>query len=44
MLNNKQQAFVEHAYSMFNKAELTVSELKEANIKFVCKYAPQWLI
>ena len=44
MLNNKQQAFVEHAYSMFNKAELTVSELKEANIKFGCKYAPQWLI
>ena len=44
MLNNKQQAFVEHAHGMFNKAELTVSELKEANAKFGCKYAPQWLI
>ena len=44
MLNNKQQAFVEHAHGMFNKDELTVSELKEANAKFGCKYAPQWLI
>ena len=24
--------------------ELTVAQLKEANKKFGCKYAPQWLI
>ena len=44
MLNLKQKDFVEHAYGMFGKAELTVSELKQANKKFGCKYAPQWLI
>ena len=44
MLNNKQQDFIKHAYDMFGKAELTVSELKKANEKFGCKYAPQWLI
>ena len=44
MLNAKQTQFVEHAYSMFNKKELTVEQLKKANKKFGCKYAPQWLI
>jgi len=44
MLNTKQTQFVEHAYAMFNKKELTVEELKKANKKFGCKYAPQWLI
>ena len=44
MLNAKQTQFVEHAYSMFNKKELSVDELKKANKKFGCKYAPQWLI
>ena len=44
MLNVKQQDFVKHAFKMFNKAELTVDELKQANKKFGCKYAPQWLI
>ena len=44
MLNVKQQDFVKHAFSMFNKAELTVDQLKQANKKFGCKYAPQWLI
>ena len=44
MLNTKQTQFIEHAYSMFNKKELTVDQLKKANAKFGCKYAPQWLI
>ena len=44
MLNTKQQEFVNHAKDMFGKTTLSVSELKEANAKFGCKYAPQWLI
>ena len=44
MLNAKQQDFVKHAMEKFGKTELTVGELKEANKKFGCKYAPQWLI
>ena len=44
MLNSKQQEFVKHALEKFGKSQLTVSELKEANKKFGCKYAPQWLI
>ena len=44
MLNAKQKEFVDYAFSKFNKKELTVQELKEANKKFGCKYAPQWLI
>ncbi len=44
MLSLKQKQFVSHAYKLFNKDNLTVSELKEANKKFGCKYAPQWLI
>ena len=44
MLNTKQQEFVKHAYEKFGKAQLSVDELKQANKKFGCKYAPQWLI
>ena len=44
MLNTKQQEFVDHAVKKFGTNELTVSQLKEANKKFGCKYAPQWLI
>ena len=44
MLNLKQKQFVSHAYDLFKKSNLTVGELKEANKKFGCKYAPQWLI
>ena len=44
MLNTKQQEFVDHAVAKFGTNELTVSQLKEANKKFGCKYAPQWLI
>jgi len=44
MLNQKQQEFVDHASTMFGKTTLSVSELKQANKKFGCKYAPQWLI
>ena len=44
MLNAKQQEYVDHAKKMFGKSTLTVAELKKANIKFGCKYAPQWLI
>ena len=44
MLSLKQKQFVSHAYKLFNKDNLTVSELKEANKKFGCKYAPQSLI
>jgi len=44
MLNAKQQEYVDHAKKMFGKSTLTVAELKKANKKFGCKYAPQWLI
>jgi len=44
MLNTKQQEFVDYAVKKFGTNELTVSELKEANKHFGCKYAPQWLI
>ena len=44
MLNTKQQEFVKHAYEKFGKSQLSVDELKQANKKFGCKYAPQWLI
>ena len=44
MLNAKQQEYVDHAKKMFGKTTLTVAELKKANSKFGCKYAPQWLI
>ena len=44
MLNVKQQEYVDHAKKMFGKTTLTVAELKKANSKFGCKYAPQWLI
>ena len=44
MLNNKQREFVKYAYSLFNKDVLTKKELIQANKKFGCKYAPQWLI
>ena len=44
MLNTKQQEFVDYAITKFGKDELTTAQLKEANKKFGCKYAPQWLI
>jgi len=44
MLNAKQQEYVNHAKKMFGKSTLSVVELKKANAKFGCKYAPQWLI
>jgi hypothetical protein len=44
MLNTKQQEFVDYATKKFGTNELSVSELKEANKHFGCKYAPQWLI
>ena len=44
MINTKQQEFVDHAIKKFGSNELTTSQLKEANAKFGCKYAPQWLI
>jgi len=44
MLNQKQQEFVDYAKKKFGTNKLTVSELKEANKHFGCKYAPQWLI
>ena len=44
LLNAKQQEYVDHAKKMFGKSTLTVDELKKANKKFGCKYAPQWLI
>jgi len=44
MLNEKQKEFVDYAISKFGKDELTTAQLKEANQKFGCKYAPQWLI
>ena len=44
MLNVKQKEFVDYAVSKFGTNELTVIQLKEANEKFGCKYAPQWLI
>ena len=44
MLNTKQKEFTDYAFNKFGKTQLTVDELKEANKKFGCKYAPQWLI
>ena len=44
MLNTKQQEYVDHAKKMWGKTTLTVDELRRANNKFGCKYAPQWLI
>jgi MoxR-like ATPase len=44
MLNTKQKEFIDYAISKFGKDELTTAQLKEANKKFGCKYAPQWLI
>jgi len=44
MLNTKQKEFVDYAVKKFGTNELSVSELKEANKHFGCKYAPQWLI
>ena len=44
MLNNKQREYVKYAYGIFNKDILTKKELIQANKKFGCKYAPQWLI
>jgi hypothetical protein len=44
MLNSKQREFVKYAYGLFNKDVLTKKELIQANKKFGCKYAPQWLI
>ena len=44
MLNAKQQEYVDHAKKLFGKSTLSVAELKKANKKFGCKYAPQWLI
>ena len=44
MLNTKQKEFVDHASKKFGTNKLTVSQLKEANKHFGCKYAPQWLI
>jgi len=44
MLNTKQKEFVDYAVQKFGTNELTVTQLKEANSKFGCKYAPQWLI
>ena len=44
MLNTKQKEFVDHASKKFGTNTLTVSQLKEANKHFGCKYAPQWLI
>src|SRR6056300_976788 len=44
MLNAKQKEFVDYAVQKYGTNELTVSQLKEANKKFGCKYAPQWLI
>ena len=44
MLNTKQKEFVDYASKKFGSNTLTVSQLKEANKHFGCKYAPQWLI
>ena len=44
MLNAKQKEFVDYAVQKFGTDELSVAQLKEANKKFGCKYAPQWLI
>ena len=43
-LNSKQQQFVDYAIEKFGKSTLSMTELKEANAHFGCKYAPQWLI
>ena len=37
MLNTKQQEFVDYAVQKFGTAELTVTELKEANAHFGCR-------
>ena len=42
-LNEKQKDFVQSAFKMFGKVELTVKELKAANKKFGYVSAPQWL-
>ena len=42
MLNTKQQEFVDYV-KKFGTNELTVSQLKDVNKHFGCKYA-QWLI
>jgi len=42
-LNEKQKDFVQSAFKMYGKVELTVNELKAANKKFGYAYAPQWL-
>ena len=44
MLNTKQQEFVDYTVKKFGTNELSVSQLKDANKHFGCKYAPQWLI
>ena len=44
MLNTKQQEYVDHAKKMFGNTTLPVAELKKANSKFGCKYAPEWLL
>lgn len=44
MLNNKQREFVKYAYGLFNTDVLNIKQLVQANKKFGCKYAPQWLI
>ena len=44
MLITKQKEFVDYASKKFGTNTLTVSQLKEANKHFGCKYAPQWLI
>ena len=43
-LYSKQQPFVDYAIEKFGKSTLSMTELKEANAHFGCKYAPQWLI
>jgi hypothetical protein len=43
-LNKKQKEFVNYAFKKYKKVELTISELKDANAHFGCKYAPQWLV
>ena len=43
MLNTKQQEFVDYV-KKFGTNELSVSQLKDANKHFGCKYVLQWLI
>ena len=42
-LNEKQKDFVQSAFKMYGKVELTVKELKAVNKKFGYTSAPQWL-